>query len=148
MTLLARLLRLREVVRPQSSGVNLNPELFRQLEQLAVHEQRPVNEVAEELLHTAVTERQAAIEHLYIWMNLTQRERQVAALACIGYTNKEIARQMVISTNTVKAHMRSTLTKFGVNSKVDLRDLLSGWDFTSWLEGQNLFSQSNLTLGD
>lgn len=115
-------------------------ELLRTLEQLALEEQRSVDELAAELLWGAVSERHAAARNFRPWQELTPRERQTAALACLGHTNGEIAEMMVISTNTVKTHMRHVLRKFNVGSKSELRDVLAGWDFSEWLEAQDLWT--------
>ena len=55
------------------------------------------------------------------WVSLTDRERQVALKACQNLTNKQIAHQHYVSTETVKSQMRSILAKFGLQSKSDLR---------------------------
>ena len=55
---------------------------------------------------------------------LTPRERQVTQLTAGGRTNRQIAHALKISPETVKSHVRSTLSKFGLHSKADLRVLL------------------------
>jgi DNA-binding NarL/FixJ family response regulator len=55
---------------------------------------------------------------------LTPRERQVAHLAGLGQTNHQIARALMISTETVKSHVRSTLNRLELRSKTELRLLL------------------------
>jgi DNA-binding CsgD family transcriptional regulator len=122
------------------SVLSLDVELLQTLEQLAMEEQRAVEELAAELLWGAVSERHAAARNFRPWQGLTPRERQTAALACLGHTNGEIAEMMVISTNTVKTHMRHVLRKFDVGSKSELRDVLAGWDFSDWLEAQDLWT--------
>jgi DNA-binding CsgD family transcriptional regulator len=52
---------------------------------------------------------------------LTPREREIAIRAAQGYTNKQIADDLVISPETVKSHMRSILIKLGLHSKTELR---------------------------
>ena len=118
--------------------LSLDVELLLMLEQLALEEQRGLDELAAELLWGAVSERHAAARNFQPWQELTPRERQTAALACLGHTNREIAEMMVISTNTVKTHMRHVLRKFSVSSKSELREVLAGWDFREWLEAQEL----------
>jgi len=49
---------------------------------------------------------------------LTRREREVLELVAEGLTNKEIAARLVISENTVRAHLRRILDKLHVNSRV------------------------------
>jgi DNA-binding CsgD family transcriptional regulator len=115
-----------------------DPELLLLLAQLVAEEGRGLDEVVEELLYEAIAERHAAVENFEPWQELTPREKQAAALACLGYTNLEIAERMVISSNTVKTHLRHVLRKFSVNSKSQLREVLTGWDFRGWIDGQDL----------
>jgi RNA polymerase sigma factor (sigma-70 family) len=48
---------------------------------------------------------------------LTDRERQVLSLVARGMTNKQIAAELTISTNTVKRHLRSIFQKLGTNTR-------------------------------
>ena len=66
--------------------------------------------------------------------SLTPREQDVAALACLGYTNRQIAARLGISPDTVKTHVRNLLHKFELHSKDELRSLLQDWDFSAWEE--------------
>jgi len=66
------------------------------------------------------------------WTALSQREQEVTALTCLGYTNREIAEKLVISPDTVKTHLKNILYKFDLHRKDDLRMLLIDWDFESW----------------
>jgi DNA-binding CsgD family transcriptional regulator len=54
------------------------------------------------------------------WASLTPAELRVAELAAAGATNKEIAQQLWISPYTVDTHMRHTLAKLGLRSRVAL----------------------------
>ncbi len=128
-------------VRPSNSHLNVDSELMPLLENIAVQERKSVEEITEELLYFAITERHTAVEGLQLWGELTPREKQTAALACLGFTNQEIAENMVISTNTVKTHVRHILNKFNVSSKTELRSVLAGWDFSAWVERQNLLPE-------
>lgn len=107
------------------------------LASLSGSSQQAVEETARELLVTAVHKRLTDAAYLHLWQELTPREKQTAALVCLGFTNQEIAARMVISVNTVKTHIRSIFHKFGVNSKNDLQTILSGWDFTEWSEEES-----------
>ncbi|MEJ5225532.1 MAG: response regulator [Anaerolineales bacterium] len=48
---------------------------------------------------------------------LTEREREVLALLAQGQTNKEIAETLVITTNTVKRHLKAIFEKLGVHTR-------------------------------
>jgi DNA-binding CsgD family transcriptional regulator/tetratricopeptide (TPR) repeat protein len=54
------------------------------------------------------------------WASLTPAELRVAELAAVGATNKEIAEHLWISPYTVDTHMRHTLAKLGLRSRVAL----------------------------
>ncbi|MCT7359722.1 helix-turn-helix transcriptional regulator [Thalassolituus pacificus] len=57
---------------------------------------------------------------------LTSREQQVLELVSQGYSNKEIARQLHISLNTLKVHIRNLYGKIGVENRTEvLHKLLS-----------------------
>lgn len=51
---------------------------------------------------------------------LSKREREVMPLVAIGYSNKEVAAKLNISTKTVEAHKASIMRKLDLNSHVDL----------------------------
>jgi DNA-binding NarL/FixJ family response regulator len=55
---------------------------------------------------------------------LTPRERQVLTLVARGASDREIARELVISVYTVKTHMRSILNKLQVNNRQQAARLL------------------------
>jgi RNA polymerase sigma factor (sigma-70 family) len=48
---------------------------------------------------------------------LTDREREVLELLAKGLTNKEIAEKLVITTNTVKRHLKAIFEKLGVHTR-------------------------------
>lgn len=50
---------------------------------------------------------------------LTERELEVLCLMCKGMRNDEIAKSLVITTQTVKNHNRHIFKKLGVDSRVD-----------------------------
>lgn len=106
----------------------------RALKDLAKQELRYEDEIAAELLASALARRQAADENLRRWKGLTPREQEVSALACLEMTNIEIARRLDISPETVKTHIRNVLAKFNLRSKGELRRNLEDWDFNIWIE--------------
>jgi RNA polymerase sigma factor (sigma-70 family) len=63
---------------------------------------------------------------------LTPREREVTWLAARGYTNRQIARSLVVSEETVKTHVHNALAKFSLRKKSDLRLLLLDLGLRWW----------------
>ena len=66
------------------------------------------------------------------WESLSERQQDVAALACLGKTNAEIATRLDISLETVKTHMKVILRKFNVRGRHQLGYLLRKWDFSEF----------------
>jgi DNA-binding NarL/FixJ family response regulator len=106
--------------------------LIRSLQELAEVERRSETELASELLTYALAQRNVAEANLLRWRALSEREQEVTALICLGYTNREIAARLVIGTETVKSHVSRILIKFGLRNRSDLRQVLSDWDFSAW----------------
>ncbi|MFA7659047.1 MAG: LuxR C-terminal-related transcriptional regulator [Candidatus Gastranaerophilaceae bacterium] len=50
--------------------------------------------------------------------SLTEREFEVLKLVVMGKSNTEIARDLMVSVHTAKAHVCSILQKMGVNDRV------------------------------
>jgi DNA-binding CsgD family transcriptional regulator len=57
---------------------------------------------------------------------LTEREKQVAALLLKGRTSKLIAAELYLSENTVKTHIKSIYSKFGIKKKSELFSFMMG----------------------
>ncbi len=55
---------------------------------------------------------------------LTQRELEIARLAADGKTNKEIGKQLFISSNTVKMALKSAYSKLNINNRALLKQHL------------------------
>lgn len=102
------------------------------LHEIAEQSQRSPEEIANAFLSQALEEYEHLDEKLAKWNALSPREQEVAALACLGHTNQDIADKLVISPNTVKAHIRNIQQKFNVRGKEELRQELTGWDFSAF----------------
>ncbi|MFA9564308.1 MAG: response regulator transcription factor [Acidimicrobiales bacterium] len=59
---------------------------------------------------------------------LTGREREVAELAGQGRPNKEIARELNISTRTAENHLAMAYAKLGIHRRADIARALQGLD--------------------
>ena len=62
--------------------------------------------------------------YLFRAKGLTQREAEVARLACNNLSNREIAEQLYISETTVKKHMSHIFEKLGIASREELGNVL------------------------
>jgi DNA-binding NarL/FixJ family response regulator len=51
---------------------------------------------------------------------MTQREREVIELIGAGMSNKEIATQLNISTDTVKSHVRNVMEKLALHTRLQI----------------------------
>jgi DNA-binding NarL/FixJ family response regulator len=56
---------------------------------------------------------------------LTRRERQVAALVCLGFTNRQIAHHLHISPETARFHFRAAAGKLGLRGRATLRQRIT-----------------------
>lgn len=111
----------------------LDADTLHSIERLAVLEERPREEVVEELIELGLSHRWAVDERWQLWNRLTEREREVLALACLGYTNKEIGRRLGIKSATVKSHLYKIYKASElITRKSDLRVVFADWDFEGW----------------
>lgn len=53
-------------------------------------------------------------------VRMTKREREVIALIAEGFTNKEIAQKLKLSTYTVKSHVHNILEKLSLSTRVQV----------------------------
>jgi DNA-binding CsgD family transcriptional regulator len=65
------------------------------------------------------------IEHALDRYGVTKRERQIVEKICLGKTNKQIAEELFISLQTVKDHTHRIYSKIGINSRVQLVQLMN-----------------------
>lgn len=56
---------------------------------------------------------------------LTKREREIATLAARGLSSPDIANRLMLSERTVENHLARCYTKFGVNTRLQLTEILS-----------------------
>jgi len=135
MPLLKRLLHALGLYRSDEALPILKP-ILEAVDDLAHQEGRSREAVAAELLAMALERRQAHEFYIHCWEQLTPREQEVAALVCLGYTNRQIARELAISFSTVKTHVHHILSKFEFSSRADLQAALANWDLVAWLEAR------------
>ncbi len=102
------------------------------LSTIAKHEGRPEEELLPDILAAGLSQYITKDKLWTRWQSLSARERDVAALACLGFTNREIAKRLDISPETVKVRLQRATMKFGVTSRSQLRMLLQDWDFSDW----------------
>ena len=117
---------------PSRRTFTLDGRLIEYVQALAELEQRPLDEIAVDLLISGLTQRDMAQDTWRRWETLSPREQQAAALVCLGYTNRQMAARLVISIETVKSHVRNILHKFSLHSKRELSLVLADWDFSAW----------------
>lgn len=60
--------------------------------------------------------KEAALEAVH----MTQREREVIALIADAKSNKEIAQQLGVATDTVKSHVRNVMEKLALHSRLQI----------------------------
>jgi len=102
------------------------------LKTLAEHERRPEHQLAQDIIAAGLSHYYSPEESRKKWDTLSARQKDVAALVCLGYTNAEVATRLVVSPETVKTHLSQVLRKFEVMSRYQLRDMLSEWNFSAW----------------
>jgi DNA-binding CsgD family transcriptional regulator len=102
------------------------------LKTLSAHEGRPEDKLAQDLIAAGLSQYYSVDELMEKWETLSARERDVAALICLGYTNELIAERLVIAPNTVKTHVTNVLRKFQVSSRYEIQNIFAEWDFSAW----------------
>ena len=53
-------------------------------------------------------------------VRMTKREREIIALIADGQSNKEIARQLIIATHTVKSHVHNIMEKLALHTRLQI----------------------------
>jgi len=114
---------------PRTYHLELSESLQVSLSTLASDEGRPEHELIPELLNAGLTQYSSNERLWKKWESLSTREKEVAALVCLGHTNREIAARLNISPETVKDRLETALRKFHLTKRTELRVLLAHWDF-------------------
>jgi DNA-binding CsgD family transcriptional regulator len=65
------------------------------------------------------------VQHALERYGVTKRERQIVEKICLGKTNKQIAEELFISLQTVKDHTHRIYSKIGINSRLQLVQLMN-----------------------
>jgi DNA-binding CsgD family transcriptional regulator len=115
-----------------SHSYNFEAPLHTTITSLAEQQGRLPEELAADLLASGLAQQQAAGDLEQRWQTLSPREQEVAALACLGYTNRQMAARLGISDETIKTHLHNALVKFGLHGRSELRILLANWDFSDF----------------
>ena len=126
------LIGLRPTPGPRTYHFDASESLRVTLSTLATDEGRPEDELIPDILVAGLTQYEAKERLWNIWETLSAREKDVAAFACLGYTNRQIAARLNISPHTVKDRLSSVFRKFDVHKRGELRLLLSIWSFSEW----------------
>jgi DNA-binding CsgD family transcriptional regulator len=117
---------------PRTYHLELSDSLQVSLSTIAKDEGRPEHELIPELLNAGLTQYSSNERLWKKWESLSPREKDVAALVCLGYTNREIAARLNISPETVKDRLETALHKFHLTKRTELRVLLAHWDFSGF----------------
>jgi DNA-binding NarL/FixJ family response regulator len=126
----------RSLGRSQMLHIPVDEDLVHMLREFAKEQETSLEAMAAGLLAQAAMDHyRATNEYVQCWEILSQRQQEVAALACLGYSNAEIAEKLHISLETVKTHMGETLRKFNVKGRHQLGWMLRDWDFSPFDEG-------------
>ena len=118
---------------PGPRTYEINESLQVSLSTLAKHEGRPEHELFPDILAAGLSQYQSVEKYWPRWESLSPRQRDIAALTCLGYTNRQISARLSLSPETIKTHVRNVLLKFDVKSKAELRHILADWDFSGWM---------------
>ncbi len=123
---------LRQTPGPRIYHVGVSDSLQVTLTTIAKHEGRPEHDLIPDLLNAGLNQYTSNESLWKKWEILSPREKDVAALVCLGYTNREIGARLNISSETVKDRLESALNKFNLTKRTELRTLLANWDFSEW----------------
>jgi DNA-binding CsgD family transcriptional regulator len=83
-------------------------------------------------LHTASLFRDSMDDRYQLWLQLSPREQEVTAFACLRYTNPQIAARLGLSPETVRTYLQHASGKLGLQNKTDLLLFFANWDFSEF----------------
>ena len=109
-------------------------EIVTLVRKVAQQQGRSEEEVMTDFTKAGWDQLQQENEMMERWDSLSQRERQVVALICLGNRNYQIAEKLVIAPETVKTHLQNIFAKFNLRSSKELRFALKDWNFIEWWE--------------
>jgi DNA-binding NarL/FixJ family response regulator len=133
MTLWQQLCETVDQLDPVENSILSYQQVLKEVRELALDQAREEEQVILDLLNQALCDRHRQSNTQQAWETLSQREKEVTALVCSGLTGRQIAAYLVLSPETIKTHVRHILHKFDLNSRQELRNQLSEWDFSRWL---------------
>jgi DNA-binding CsgD family transcriptional regulator len=117
---------------PRTYHLDLSDSLQTSLSTIARDEGRPEHDLIPELLNAGLTQYTSNERLWKKWESLSPREKDVAALVCLGYTNRETGARLNISPETVKDRLETAMYKFNIKKRTELRLLFANWDFSEW----------------
>ena len=109
-------------------------EIVTLVRNVAQQQGRSEEEVMTDFTKAGWDQLQQENEMMERWDSLSQREREVVALICLGYRNYQIAEKLVIAPETVKTHLQNIFAKFNLRSSKELRFALKDLNFEEWWE--------------
>jgi DNA-binding NarL/FixJ family response regulator len=108
--------------------LEVNADLIQRLERLARSRRQSPQALASRLLAQGLEDETRRSYAEMALQRLTPRQQDVALLTARGLTNRQIAERLIVSTETVKTHVRHVLDKLDLASKADLRLILARLD--------------------
>ncbi len=131
MNIIRRLLEDLGIIRNPSLLVK-NEATVQALLELSERENLPPEALVDELLWNAIEQRDQDQAEEQLWNRLSYREKQVVALAMLGYTNPQAAYMLSLSISTVKSYISTSFYKLDVHNRSELLAVFQDWDFESW----------------
>ncbi|MBC8504714.1 MAG: response regulator transcription factor [Anaerolineales bacterium] len=113
--------------------ITVTHDTYGMLKELAREQGTSIEKLAMDLIEKEVIRRyENTSEYEKIWQSLSERQQEVAALACLGFTNGDIEEILNISLGTVKTHIRDIFKAFDVRGRHQLTYMLRKWDFSNY----------------